>query len=166
MPIKAISYEQSFVDQLRHAGVDAYGNAPERQISDGGGNPCRSCLHDIPKGEEMLVVSACPFPEPQPYAETGPVFFCADDCTPWQGAGLPPVLNGRADALIKGYGADHRILYGTGDIVPVPQIAATCETLFDTPDVAFIDLRSSKNNCFTFRILRDSSSDNTPQRLR
>lgn len=165
MPIKAIPYDQTFVDELRHAGVDAYGNAPERQISDGGGNPCRSCLHDIPKGEEMLVVAARPFPEPHPYAETGPVFFCADHCTPWCGAGLPPVLNGREEALIKGYGADHRILYGTGAIVPVSKIAATCETLFDTPDVAFIDVRSSKNNCFTFRILRDEQTTQHADRI-
>ncbi|WP_425514260.1 DUF1203 domain-containing protein [Aliiroseovarius lamellibrachiae] len=58
-----------------------------------------------------------------------------------------------------------RIPAGTGAIVPVSQIAATCETLFDTPDVAFIDVRSSKNNCFTFRILRDDKNSNIAERF-
>ncbi len=58
-------------------------------VSDGHGNPCRSCLADIRAGAAMLIVAARPFPALQPYAETGPIFLCAADCTPWSGPGLP-----------------------------------------------------------------------------
>ena len=61
-------------------GLDANGQVPERQISDGDGNPCRHCLNLIPKGAEMLVLAHRPFPAPQPYAEVGPIFLCADAC--------------------------------------------------------------------------------------
>lgn len=62
-------------------GRDAYDNPPERAKSDGGGNPCRHCLRYIPKGADMLVLAHRPFPQTQPYAETGPVFLCAEDCS-------------------------------------------------------------------------------------
>ena len=52
-----------------------------------------------------------------PYAETGPVFLCADLCTVWSD-GVPPILTTSPDYLVKGYTADDRILYGTGAIVP------------------------------------------------
>jgi hypothetical protein len=57
----------------------------ERAVSDGQGNPCRSCLHEVPAGAGMLILAARPFPAAQPYAETGPIFFCADACKAWSG---------------------------------------------------------------------------------
>ncbi len=45
---------------------DANGQVPERQVSDGGGNPCRHCLRMIPQGAGMLVLAHRPFPLPQP----------------------------------------------------------------------------------------------------
>ena len=57
---------------------DTNGQEPERQISGGDRNPCRRCLPMIPKGAEMLVLAHRPFPAPQPYAELGPIFLCAD----------------------------------------------------------------------------------------
>ena len=65
---------------LQNGGADANGQIPERAISDGDGNPCRHCLNDIPKGARMLIFAYRPFPAPQPYAEIGPVFLCADTC--------------------------------------------------------------------------------------
>ena len=53
-----------------------------------------------------------------PYAETGPVFLCADLCTAWSDDGVPQILTTSPDYLVKGYTADDRILYGTGAIVP------------------------------------------------
>ena len=76
---------------------DANGMAPERVVSDGGGNPCRHCLQCIPEGVEMLILAHRPFPAPQPYAESGPIFLCAEDCAGWEGEGLPPILQGGAD---------------------------------------------------------------------
>ena len=68
---------------LQAGGPDANGLSPERAVSSGSGNPCRHCLRFIPEGEEMLILSHRPFPSAQPYAETGPVFLCAEECARW-----------------------------------------------------------------------------------
>ena len=142
------------VATLRAGGPDAYGMPAERAVSDGHGNPCRSCLHDIPEGAEMLIAAARPFPEPQPYAETGPVFLCAEDCVPWDGEGLPPIATS-ADYLLKGYRADHRIAYGTGAIVPAGEMLDRAAGILADPAIAFVDMRSARNNCWQARIVRD-----------
>lgn len=151
MAFHITSYNQSWLDKLRAGGPDDNGQPAEHAVSDGAGNPCRSCLDDIPEGAEMLIAAARPFSTLQPYAETGPVFFCAGNCTPWNGAGLPPVLTSRQDYLVKGYTADERINYGTGAIVNAADLDETLGALLSRTDVAFADIRSSRNNCFQAR---------------
>ena len=154
MSLTFYPYAQNFVDRVRTGGVDDNGQVAERQISDGGGNPCRSCLKDIPQGAEMLVVGARPFPDLQPYAELGPIFLCADACQPHDVTKFPEIMKSDQDYLIKGYTSDNRILYGTGQIVSCDLVKSTCITLFENVRVSFVDVRSSRNNCFQFRIKR------------
>lgn len=136
-------------------GPDAYGNPPERGFSDGAGNPCRHCLTFIPEGEEMLVLAHCPFPERQPYAETGPIFLCADACTRWRGRGRPPILSANGGAkLVKGYSDRDRIVYGLGRIAALPAIEDAAAAVLADPRVAYVHLRSATNNCFTCRVER------------
>ncbi len=153
--MRATPYDITFVDHVRAGGGDANGMRAETAISDGKGTPCRSCLHDVPEGAGMLILSARPFPAPQPYAEQGPIFLCADQCNPWDGAGLPPILMTSPDYLLKAYGHDDRIIYGTGQITPAAEIATYANTLFARADVAYIDVRSARNNCFQTRLIRD-----------
>ncbi len=114
MVLTYLPYDAEEVASLRAGGPDAYGNPAERAISDGIGKPCRSCLNDVPAGAQMLICAARPFGHLQPYAETGPVFFCADDCTPHHGHALPPVLRKSPDYLVKAYDQTDRIMYGRG----------------------------------------------------
>ena len=151
--IRCLPYDRAFVGSVRKGGPDAHGHPAERGVSDGHGNPCRSCLHDVPKGAAMLVLAARPFPEPQPYAETGPIFLCAEPCEPWAGEGLPPILRSSPDYLLKGYSADHRIVYGTGRIVAAGEIASRVEEVLTDPEIAYVDVRSARNNCFQTRIV-------------
>lgn len=132
---------------------DAYGSPPERRISTGGGNPCRHCLKMIPEGAGMLVLAHRPFPALQPYAETGPIFLCADDCEQGGGAVLPEML-ASSDYIVRGYGADDRIVYGTGEVAPTPLIPALAATLLTDPRVAYVHVRSARNNCYQCRIDR------------
>ncbi len=140
--------------QLRNGGLDANGQIPERQVSDGGGNPCRCCLCDVPKGAQMLVLAHRPFATINPYAETGPIFLCADDCSPWSGQGLPPIFLTSPDYLLKAYTPDERIKYGTGQITASADIAAYASDLLARDDIAFVDVRSARNNCYQARIVR------------
>ncbi len=152
--IRCLPYDPAFVGAVRGGGPDAYGRPAERAVSDGTGNPCRSCLCCVPEGAAMLILAARPFPEPQPYAETGPIFLCADPCEPWTGEGLPPILRTSPDYLLKGYSADHRIVHGTGRIVAAGEVEGRAAEVLTRPEIAYVDVRSARNNCFQTRIVR------------
>lgn len=134
-------------------GPDANGQPPEQQTCDSPGNPCRHCLQMIPIGAQMLVLAHRPFPALQPYAETGPIFLCADPCPAGGGAHVPDIL-ASADYIVRGYGHDDRIVYGTGAVIATPQIAARADQLLRDPKVAYVHVRSARNNCFQCRIDR------------
>ena len=154
MTLTYLPYDAAVVASLRAGGPDAYGNPAQRAISDGIGKPCRSCLNDVPEGAEMLVCAARPFADLQPYAETGPVFFCADECMPYGDARVPPVLQKSPDYLVKAYDQTDRIMYGTGQITAKDEVADYASSLLDRGDVAYVDVRSARNNCFLTRIVQ------------
>jgi hypothetical protein len=136
-------------------GPDAYGHAPERKVSDGDGVPCRHCLTDVEAGAEYLVLAHRPFPDLQPYAETGPIFLHARACERHpESATTPEMFLRRQQMLVRGYDADQRIVYGTGAVVATDRIAETAGALLDRPDVAFVHLRSAGYNCFQCRVER------------
>lgn len=134
-------------------GPDANGMPAERHVSDGGGNPCRHCLGMIPEGAGMLILAHRPFPAPQPYAELGPIFLCADPCPSGGGPDLPALL-ASADYITRGYGVDDRIVYGTGAVTPTADIPIRAAQLLADPRVAYVHVRSARNNCFQCRIDR------------
>ncbi|NRG19340.1 DUF1203 domain-containing protein [Rhizobiales bacterium] len=140
----------------RNGGKDANGHAPERHISDGGGNPCRHCLKFIPEGAPFLILSHRPFDEAQPYAEVGPIFLCAEDCERHPDAEeTPEMFLGWEHLNVRGYGADNRIVYGTGKIVPTGDVSKYAAELLAKPEIAYVHLRSASNNCYQARIERD-----------
>jgi len=144
------------VRAYRKGAPDAYGNPPERAICDSDTNPCRHCLDFIPKGAGMLILAHSPFGARQPYAETGPVFLCAEDCAAFDPArGTPPIF---ADSpmLIRAYGTDERIVYGSGAVVAAADMAAECATRLALAEVSFVHVRSSTNNCFQARVERSN----------
>ena len=151
-PVRFVALPTEIARAYRQGAPDANGMPAERTVSDGNGNPCRHCLNEIPAGAGMLILAHRPFPAPQPYAETGPIFLCADDCARWEEDGLPPVLANRPRHLIKGYGRDDRIAYGTGRIVAIGDLADGAAALFDDVRVVYGHVRSATNNCYTCRI--------------
>ena len=159
MTLKYLPYDAEFVARVRAGGPDANGQLAERSRAGGAGNPCRYCLNDVPDGAGMLILAARPFPELQPYAETGPIFLCADDCMPWSGDGVPPILKTAPDYLVKAYTPDHRILYGSGKVVFSTDLASYADALLQDRAVAFVDVRSARNNCFQTRIVREHDNE-------
>ncbi|MEP4035302.1 DUF1203 domain-containing protein [Pseudophaeobacter sp.] len=151
--ITALSTE--ITRRLQNGGLDAHGQPPERAVSDGGGNPCRHCLRHIPKGAEMLILAHRPFDTAQPYAETGPIFLCADPCTLHDSAALPEMLTNAPDYLIKGYNGEDRIVYGTGIVIPQAQMMQQAKAILTDKRVAYVHIRSARNNCYQARIDRD-----------
>lgn len=134
---------------------DANGQIPERHVSDGGGVPCRHCLTEIPAGETYLILAYRPFRAPQPYAEIGPIFLHAEPCTRHPDVATAPVMFlGSERLLMKGYGANDRIIYGTGAVVDTREMDAYAAKLLQRDDVAYVHARSARNNCYQVRIDR------------
>ncbi len=139
--------------RLQAGDPDANGQAPERQVSDGSGVPCRHCLSDVAAGEPFLILAHRPFPEAQPYAEVGPIFLHAELCARHgETAEVPALFLSREQGLIRGYGSDDRIVYGTGQVVPSAKIGAVARDLLAHPEVAYLHLRSAGYNCYQCRI--------------
>ncbi|MBL4918015.1 DUF1203 domain-containing protein [Szabonella alba] len=152
--IRFSALDSDLVAGLRAGRPDAYGMRAERARATGRGNPCRHCLSDIADGRDMLILAHRPFGALQPYAETGPIFLCAAACPRWSGTGLPPILTTSVDYLLKAYCGRERIVYGTGRVVPRAELAEYAASLLARPEIAFVDVRSARNNCFQCRILR------------
>jgi hypothetical protein len=156
MPISFTPIPSETARRYQAGSPDANGQPPERTVSDGDGNPCRHCLRMIPAGAGMLILAHRPFPALQPYAELGPIFLCADPatcCAPDPGDLRPEVL-ASPDYILRGYSADHRIVYGTGAVVPTDRLEAEAEARLADPRVAYLHVRSARNNCYQLRIDR------------
>jgi len=153
--LRFVALDTALAEAWRGGAPDANGQTPEVQDSDGDGNPCRHCLDDIAAGAPMLVLAHRPFPAPQPYAEVGPIFLHAKDCPRFQEtAGVPAMFARREAILIRGYGPDNRIVYGSGQVIPTAKIESTAARLFERREIAYLHLRSASNNCFQCRIER------------
>src|SRR3546814_4967245 len=94
----------------------------------------------------MLVLAHRPFPAPQPYAELGPIFLHAEVCQRYDAAaGVPAMFLRREAILLRGYGADDRIVYGTGKVIATAEIESVARHLLERDDVAYIHLRSARS---------------------
>ncbi|WP_445680818.1 DUF1203 domain-containing protein [Radicibacter daui] len=153
--LRYVALSTAAVRAVQAGGPDAHGQPAEHHISDGGGNPCRHCLEDIAAGEEMLILAWRPFDGAQPYAETGPIFLHARPCRRHdEKAGTPPVVKSRPAFMMRAYGADGRIRYGTGGLVETPALEARALDLLADRETAWVDLRSRGYGCFQCRLER------------
>ena len=154
MSIRFVALDDSTAAAYRQGAPDANGQSPERRIASGGGLPCRHCLRSIADGEAYLTLAHRPFPAPQPYAEIGPIFLHADNCPRGGGSAEIPQLLASASYIVRGYGPDDRIVYGTGGVVKTPDIVARAAELLAEPAIAYVHVRSAANNCYQCRVER------------
>jgi len=152
MSIRFVALESALVQSLQQGAPDANGQASERQISPGSGIPCRHCLGHVADGEPFLVLAHRPFPAPQPYAEVGPIFLHAQPCERGEPGATVPRMLASPRYIIRGYGADHRIVYGSGQIVATAEIPFAAARALEDPRIAYIHVRSASNNCYQCRI--------------
>lgn len=140
-------------EQFRAGGTDAYGNAPERHISDGSGLPCRRCMKMVGADEPYLLFAWRPFRATHAFAETGPIFLHAETCAPdADSASLPPFLDS-PDYILRGYDHEERIVYGTGAVIARDNIIDHASQLLSEPRVVSVHIRSARNNCYHCRVV-------------
>jgi Protein of unknown function (DUF1203) len=138
---------------FRSGGADSNGQPALLRVAEGPANPCRHCLRLIPSGQKKLVLAYRPFPDLQPYAETGPIFLHTEPCAPYRADTVPDWFAFLDPAIVRGYGRDHWIRYETGSVVRGTEIEAACEKILANPEVAYVHVRS-KFNCFQCRVDR------------
>lgn len=157
MKLRYLSLPTHTAESLRlPRATDAYGCEPRRLVSDGSGNPCRHCLRDIPMGRDMLLLAYRPFARLHAYAETGPVFLCAEAAgcpAPPLESSVPAFVFGRPRVLVKPYDVDEQIC-GAGRIVETADLEAELERMLAEKGTAFLDIRSAVNNCWFCRVER------------
>lgn len=66
---------------------------------------------------------------------------------------LPAWFDFLEPAVVRGYDGDDWIRYDTGQVVPGPQIDATCRQILADDTVKYVHVRS-KFNCFQCRVDR------------
>jgi hypothetical protein len=155
MLIRFTALPTNVVRTLQRGGHDAYGLLPERRVSDGDGVPCRHCLRTVAAGKPYLVLAYRPFPALQAYAETGPIFLCAEACdrAPESDV-MPAMFKPTPDYIVRGYDHEDRIVYGTGAVVATDKICGRAHELLEREDIAYLHMRSARNNCYQCRIER------------
>lgn len=142
-------------ETLWNGGTDAYGLEPDTMVSTGPGHPCRHCLANIDEDDELFVFAYRPFPEVQAFAETGPIFLHAKPCRRYKAEEVqPPVLETCRDYILRGYGENNRIVYGTGAVILKDDVETYAKGLFARDDIAYVHVRSARNNCYQCRIDR------------
>jgi hypothetical protein len=154
MSIRFVALETDAVRALQAGGPDANGQAPEREVSPGNGVPCRHCLRQVAEGEPFLILAHRPFPAPQPYAEQGPIFLHADACARHASGSEVPSMLASPRYIVRGYGRNDRIVYGSGRIVETADIPSAAAAMFEDRRIAYIHVRSASNNCYQCRIDR------------
>lgn len=154
--IRFVALPTAIVRAYQNGAPDANNQRPERHIAQETGLPCRHCLREIEVSEPYLILAHRPFPDVQPYAELGPIFLHAEACERHaETTDAPAMFLSWERLLIRGYNAQNRIIYGTGEVVAPSQIVAAAEQLFARPELAYIHMRSATNNCYQCRIERD-----------
>ena len=116
--LRFVSMPTAAARAFQAGAADANGQPPERHVADEDGLPCRHCQRPIATGEPYLILAYRPFPAAQPYAELGPIFLHAEPCERHlDSSELPEMFRDWKNVLVRGYGADDRIVYGTGEVV-------------------------------------------------
>lgn len=141
--------------QLINGGLDAHDQMPIKQISDGGGIPCRHCLADIAKNDEYLALAYSPFESNHAFAEVGPIFLHTNACKAYNAEEIPPSFLQREYYMMRGYSKTTKgILYGTGQRVATTDIEAEAAKILQKDDCDFVHLRSASYTCFACEIER------------
>ena len=56
--------------------------------------------------------------------------------------------------ILRGYGRNDRIVYGTGAVVAIETLPEEAARRLADPRIAYVHVRSARNNCFQVRIDR------------
>jgi len=138
----------------RETGLDDAGNPLRRSVSTGTGAPCRHCLRNGAKGEEMLLGS---YHLPGPtgiYWTPSPIFVHAGDCPAYTGQDeIAPIV--RTSLIsVRAYNAEQIVLYDLGQVADGPDADAPLARALADPRTSFVNIHTAKPGCMLCRVER------------
>ncbi|WP_157994898.1 DUF1203 domain-containing protein [Paracoccus tegillarcae] len=91
----------------------------------------------MPKGAPYIIVAHRPFSGLNPYAETGSIFLCVEDCAAG-GPDFPTRMLTSPSYIVRGHSSDERIVRDRSSVIGTPYIPARCARLFTDPQIGFV----------------------------
>jgi hypothetical protein len=144
-----------YLDRIRAAGQDDFGNPIEITIDEDGGSPLRCCLQPAAPGTRIALIAYCPSARPGPYAETGPVFIHADACPGYATPGqYPEGYRTWRPMIFRPYHDDGRMAYPALAKVRADEAEEAIARIFADPSIEVIHARNIYAGCFMFAIHR------------
>jgi hypothetical protein len=152
MSFQYLPIDDETVRAVRETLHDAHGNALHVQTSNDDSAPCRSCLRVTPRGTRLILFAHRPFSTSGPYAETGPVFVCADACEPYRANDVfPPDFRSRK-LVFRAYDTEGSIHDAT--LAHGADAERTLAELFASDAVRTVHVRNPAWGCFDFAVER------------
>jgi len=149
--LRFVPLPTAFVQEARLRRIDGFGHGLEAFPADGP-SPCRHCLRYVCEGTPLLLMSYRPLDDRNPYAEVGPIFICAEDCSRYEEASeFPPDFLNRS-LVVRAYDRAGRIFDA---VVAEPGTAQDiAESFLSDECVAEVHVRNPSYGCFDFRVER------------
>ena len=141
--------------RIRATGIDDFGHALRVSVTEEEGQtPLRCCLREARVGERVALISWRPLREAPDsvYAEVGPVFVHADDCSGYHEEGSYPEGFRHRVQVLRSYSAAGDMLDAV--ITEGPDAEAAITGLFARPDAAVVHSRNVKAGCYMFAVYR------------
>lgn len=156
---RIVPVDAAWAARVRETKQDDFGHPLEAVLATGRG-PCRLSLRPFEVGlDTRILASYSPFTQTTPYAETGPIYICAEAVGPYQDVHrFPPEI--KADKAnfplsLLGYSITERMVYT--EQVGNQDIDQRIEHVFNTrPEVAFLHVRNSEACCFICKVEREN----------
>lgn len=138
----------------RATGLDDFGNPLRRSISTGTGAPCRHCLRNGTKGEEMLLGSYRLVAPVGIYWTPSPIFLHAADCPAYAGTGEIADIVRTSLISVRAYDAAQMVLYDLGQVADGTNADAPLARALADPRTSFVNIHTAKPGCLLTRVER------------
>ena len=156
MLMRILPIPEDFLTRVRRNGVDDQGQPVKRFFSQQGGEPCRDVLRRARAGEEVILASFCPFSQPGPFKEFGPIYVLANPSHEPVTRDALPLPRGNAEDyfgaqfVLRAYNQKQEIIAAA--LVTAEGATAKAEQFLQTPEVAFVHARFPTFGCFACRL--------------
>ena len=157
MKFRVVPISKGYIERLRAAGTDEFGNEIVEQIA-GGYGPCRVSLKPFRPGvDRRILLGHSPFKIANAFNQPGPIFVNSVDVDEYSDTDrFPPEI--KADRrnfplTLIGYDGVQRMVFS--ELVGDQDVDEMIVRVFsDEPDVDFLHARNAQAGCFICRVER------------